>query len=86
MDNKEKFEDYTEQEFFDLLKNICDANAKDEAIINRWISTFEKVSQHPRGSDLIYYPEPGEDDSAQGILNSVKAWRAANGKPGFKSA
>jgi hypothetical protein len=35
---------------------------------------------------LIYYPKPDADDSPEGIVKEVKAWRAANGKAGFKSA
>ncbi|WP_375538598.1 MULTISPECIES: bacteriocin immunity protein, partial [Klebsiella pneumoniae complex] len=27
-----------------------------------------------------------EDSSAKGIVKTVKEWRAANGKPGFKKA
>ncbi len=37
---------------------------------------FEKATEHPSGSDLIYYPEDGADDSPVGILKTVKEWRA----------
>ncbi|WP_395505550.1 bacteriocin immunity protein [Ectopseudomonas hydrolytica] len=33
----------------------------------------------------ICYSEPGADDSPEGILQMVKAWRIANGLPGFKA-
>ncbi|EPG2437975.1 bacteriocin immunity protein, partial [Klebsiella pneumoniae] len=34
---------------------------------------------------LIFKPKVGEDSSAKGIVKTVKEWRAANGKPGFKN-
>ncbi|EEQ04693.1 Colicin-E7 immunity protein [Yersinia bercovieri ATCC 43970] len=43
-----------------------------------------RVSEHPSGSDLIFYPEDGADDSPEGILETIKKWRAENGKPSFK--
>lgn len=46
---------------------------------------FEKLSEHPDGSDLIYYPQDDQDDSPEGIVKEVKEWRAKNGKSGFKS-
>ncbi|WP_016676051.1 bacteriocin immunity protein, partial [Yersinia pestis] len=49
-----------------------------------WVRHFTKITEHPSGSDLIYYPEDGADDSPEGILELVKKWRAENGKPGFK--
>ena len=45
---------------------------------------FEKVSEHPAGSDLIYYPEPGADNSPESVTQIVKEWRAAKSLPGFK--
>ncbi|EBL8291822.1 bacteriocin immunity protein [Salmonella enterica] len=84
MDLKDKYEEYTESEFFELLRNICEVNTDDEELHSIWVRNFVKVSEHPRGTDLIYYPEEGEDDSPEGILKTVKEWRTANGKPGFK--
>jgi hypothetical protein len=46
---------------------------------------FKKLTEHPDGSDLIYYPKPGQDDSPAGIVKTVKEWRKANGKSGFKA-
>jgi hypothetical protein len=33
---------------------------------------------------LILYPEDGQDDSPEGIVQQVKEWRKANSKPGFR--
>lgn len=81
---KANFSDYTESEFKDLLKRIlsCDGSEKE---VDQLVFHFEKISEHPAGSDLIFYPEDGADDSAEGITKTVKEWRAANGLPGFKS-
>ncbi|WP_288095641.1 bacteriocin immunity protein, partial [Pseudomonas sp.] len=43
------------------------------------------VTEHPDRSDVIFYPREGQEDSPEGILKEVKAWRASNNKPGFKS-
>lgn len=79
-----KFEDYTESEFLTLLNDICFVNSPDEQSHNVLIDQFVAASEHPRSYDVIYYPLPDEDDSPEGILKTVKEWRAANGKPGFK--
>ncbi len=51
--------------------------------MDRLVCLFEQVSEHPDGSDLIFYPEDGADDSASGITQTVKEWRAAKGLPGL---
>ncbi len=45
---------------------------------------FERLTEHPDGSDLIYYPRDDREDSPEGIVKEIKEWRAANGKSGFK--
>jgi Colicin immunity protein / pyocin immunity protein. len=45
---------------------------------------FERLSEHPNGSDVIFYPEKGKDYSPEGIVREVKEWRRENGKSGFK--
>lgn len=82
---KNNFQDYTELEFLDFLTDICEVNSRSEAEHNSWIEHFEKISEHPMGTDLIFYPLPNADSSPQGIVNTIKQWRAANGKPGFKT-
>lgn len=81
-----KLSDYTEQEFLDFINKIKTADFPTEDEHDEAIYLFSQLTEHPDGHDLIYYPEPGADNSAQGIINTVKAWRAANGKPSFKSA
>ena len=55
----------------------------DKYMIER-VKHFERVTEHPDRSDVIFYPREGQEDSPEGILKEVKAWRAVNNKPGFK--
>ncbi|OBP12383.1 MULTISPECIES: bacteriocin immunity protein [unclassified Pseudomonas] len=82
---KDRFSDYTEAEFIQLLRELYKEDTADtDERADALLLHFEKVSEHPDGSDLIYYPEPGADNSPEGVTRTVKEWRAANGLPGFK--
>ncbi|MEB0044892.1 MULTISPECIES: bacteriocin immunity protein [unclassified Pseudomonas] len=80
---KANFSDYTESEFVDLLKRIVSSEGSEKEV-DALVFHFEKISEHPSGSDLIFYPDDGEDDSPEGITGTVKKWRASKGLPGFK--
>ncbi|OCQ53036.1 Colicin-E7 immunity protein [Photorhabdus australis subsp. thailandensis] len=80
---KNKLEEYTENEFINLiLRIISDEGTEEEQ--DTLLENFIKITEHPSGADLIYYPKNGEDDSPEGILKTIKEWRAKNGRPGFK--
>ncbi|MDI2594128.1 bacteriocin immunity protein [Pseudomonas sp. 681] len=81
---KSTFSEYTESEFVALLQRIISHDGT-EPDVDELVFHFEEVSEHPAGSDLIFYPEDGADDSAEGITHTVKEWRAAQGLPGFKA-
>lgn len=82
---KKTISDYTEAEFLDFVKKIClVSDYKTEGEHTNAVLKFEELSEHPEGSDLIYYPKDGQDDSPEGIVKEVKEWRAKNGKSGFK--
>lgn len=83
MATKQSFSDYTEQEFIDLLDRII-GNDESEEDESRLVFHFNSICGHPEGSDLIFYPQEDADDSAEGITETVKKWRAANGLSGFK--
>ena len=83
---KKIISDYTEAQFASFIQDILVANssgASDEVMADL-LDQFCEIADHPAGTDLIYYPEEGADDSAEGITQTVKLWRAANGLPGFK--
>ena len=86
---KTTLKDYTEAEFLDFLKGF--SNFPDglqgralEVHLERLLEHFLVVTEHPEGSDVIFYPKEGQEDSREGILKEVKEWRAAHNKPGFK--
>jgi protoporphyrinogen oxidase len=83
---KNSISEYTEAEFIALLEELAkeDEEAESDDRADLLLLHFEKISEHPAGSDLIYYPEPGADSSPQGVTKIVKEWRAAQGLPGFK--
>jgi len=91
MTMKQRLSDYTEPEFLALVSDLYEdrtglSGADLEKHRIETVLLFEKLTEHPDGSDVIYYPPEGADNSPQGVVNRVKAWRAANGKPGFKTA
>ncbi|MCY1438815.1 Pyocin-S2 immunity protein [compost metagenome] len=77
--------DMTEVEFLAFVKGIYHDNYATEKAHIAAILEFKKLTEHPAGSDLIFYPED-DKDSPEAVVQEVKEWRAANGKPGFKSA
>lgn len=79
-----KFEDYTEGEFLKFVQDIFEMNTTSDREHELWAIHFGEVTQHPRSWDLIFYPNPGEDNTPLGVVNEVKQWRAANNLPGFK--
>ncbi|MGO2714278.1 bacteriocin immunity protein [Pseudomonas helleri] len=80
--------DYTEAEFLEFLSGIYNCNNELYQTEDSHIAAvfeFRRLTEHPGGSDLIYYPRENREDSPEGVMKEVKEWRAANGKPGFKT-
>ncbi|WP_085700908.1 bacteriocin immunity protein [Pseudomonas sp. B26(2017)] len=75
--------DYTEAEFIEFLNSVLAANTRPDEILHPLIFEFERLSEHPAGSDLIYWPKDGAQCTPEGITETVKKWRATNGLPGF---
>lgn len=77
--------DFTEAEFIGFIRNIRVMNkGGTDAALGELLEQFSQLAGHPEGYDLIFHPEPGADNSAKGVTQTVKAWRAANGLTGFK--
>ncbi|MGE8410564.1 MAG: bacteriocin immunity protein [Pseudomonas sp.] len=91
MDLKPRIEDYTEAEFLEFVTLFfrSDSPLKGDAR-TAWKdglrNHFSAITEHPDGIDVIYFPPEGAEDSPEGVVNRVKEWREANGKPGFKPA
>ncbi|WP_211186583.1 bacteriocin immunity protein [Rouxiella aceris] len=75
--------DYSKRDFIALIAEII-SDAGSEAHQDELLERFIELSEHPAGSDLIYYPEPGEQPTPEAIAEKIQQWRQANGKPGFK--
>lgn len=77
MTSRGSISDYTEQEFLQLLTDICEVSCQSEDDHSVLVRHFQEISEHPEGSDLIFYPADDADDSPEGILKTVKEWRRA---------
>lgn len=51
-----------------------DNTTEDEDVQN--VLEFERITEHPDGSDVIFYPPKGREDSPERVVKEVKEWRA----------
>ncbi|MDW6093299.1 bacteriocin immunity protein [Vibrio rhizosphaerae] len=84
MNLKNSINEYSEDEFLRLLQKICKADASSESKLDTLIDHFEDITEHPDGSDLIYYPDDPADATPERIVEIVKQWRMSQGLPCFK--
>jgi hypothetical protein len=82
---KNKFEEYTESEYKALIQRLFEGDYSSEAQLDELVENIVNTSEHPNGSDVLYFPEEGVEDSPDGVLKTIKQWRTANGKPHFKT-
>jgi hypothetical protein len=82
---KNDISDYSQSEFFQLVSKICVVDYATEQEHIDAVLHFEEMTEHPDGSDLIYYPENLEDGTPENIVRIVKEWRLSQGLPCFKS-
>ncbi len=83
MEFKGALSDYTEDQFKALIKSIKDCEGTEDFQAGL-IEHLNSLAAGAGGSDLIYYPEDGSDNSAEGVVQTIQAWCLANGLPGFK--
>lgn len=80
---KPRFEDYTEAEFTALVAEIFSAGGG-EKYQDELLENFIAVSEHPEGSDLIYYNF--DDNLTPGkVVAIVREWRKGQGLADFKA-
>lgn len=84
MELKNKFEEYTESEYMGLINRLFQGGFPSEEEHDSIVDNIVNTSEHSNGTGVLYYPEEGVEDSPAGVLNAIKTWRIANGKPGFK--
>ncbi|WP_032899316.1 bacteriocin immunity protein, partial [Yersinia bercovieri] len=75
MDLKNELTEYTESEFIELINSLFIGNFSSEEEHDAVVDHIVKITEHPNGTDIIYYPEQGVEDSPQGVLYTVKKWR-----------
>lgn len=85
MKPNKKFEEYTEAEYISLINRLAEGDYSSEKEHDAIVNEIILSSEHPNGTDVLYYPEDGTDDSPAGVLETIKSWRTVNGKPGFKT-
>ncbi|WP_150650701.1 bacteriocin immunity protein [Pseudomonas fluorescens] len=82
---KNDITDFTESEFVSFVHKLLTENkAATDDVLDVLLDQFCEMTGHPDGTDLIYYPEDGSSGTAEDVTRAVKAWRAAQGFPGFK--
>ncbi|NIB30405.1 bacteriocin immunity protein [Providencia rettgeri] len=63
MSEKKSISDYTEAEFLAFVKQIFNVENTTESEDIKNILLFKKLTEHPDGSDLIYYPRANRPDT-----------------------
>lgn len=82
---KKHISDYTEQEFVEFMREIFIENEADtDDRLDVLLEEFRRLTEHPAGTDLIYYCNSDEDCTPERITQRVKEWRESSGLPGFK--
>jgi len=84
MQLKHKFEEYSEAEFVALVKDIFDVHGS-ESYQDSLLENFSRVTGHPSGTDLIFYPEGDNPVTPESVVTEIKQWRTSVGKTLFRS-
>lgn len=80
---KHSLADYTQEEFTAVVNELLQANGT-SAWQDRLLEHFIEMTEHPEGSDLIYYPATAAEGTAGKIIERIIDWRKDSGLPVFK--
>ena len=80
---KHSLADYTCTEFKAVVDELLQASGT-SAWQDRLLEHFIDMSEHPSGSDLLYYPANELEGCAMGVIARVIAWRKSKGLALFK--
>lgn len=75
--------EYSSTEFKALIAELIEAQGS-AAYQDRLLEHFIDVTEHTSGSDLIYHPTSGQQETAEEILQRIVEWRTQQGSPVFK--
>lgn len=80
---KKSIADYTEFQFARFVQEIFTANSNgtSDETLNKLLDKFCELTEHPDGTDLIYYPVSEDQCTPEGITEIVRKWREVNGLP-----
>ncbi|SIS80097.1 bacteriocin immunity protein [Paracoccus saliphilus] len=82
---KHSLSEFTRAEFLDFVERISRAEGATEKENDEWVDHFAKlVEPHPKGTDIMFWPEEGADDSPEGIVSEVERFCRENKLPCFK--
>ncbi|MGE7992088.1 bacteriocin immunity protein [Pseudomonas sp. NPDC089554] len=74
IDLKRTFTDYTADEFKSLVTVLTGASGS-SAEQDQLLEHFIELTCHPSGSDLIYHPASGRQETSEQILERITQWR-----------
>ncbi|ASA54631.1 bacteriocin immunity protein [Vibrio gazogenes] len=81
---KQAITEFSESEFTQFVEKIFKENvAETDDVLDELLEQFESLTEHPDGSDLIYYPDDPADATPERIVEIVKQWRTSQGLPCF---
>jgi hypothetical protein len=81
---KKSLAEFTRAEF---LKFVDDTfRVIDPENNDLWVDHFIKLVPHPAGSDLLFWPAEGVDDSPEGVVAEVECYCAQNDLPCFSDS
>ncbi|WP_082432279.1 bacteriocin immunity protein [Pseudomonas sp. NBRC 111124] len=75
--------DYTCAEFRTVVEELLQASGT-SAWQDRLLEHLIEMTEHPDGSDLLYYPANELEGCAMGVIARIIAWRKSKGLPLFK--
>jgi hypothetical protein len=84
MELKPTLKDYTAPEFQALVDRIWAVDLP-KIEHDRLINHFDRIAGHPKGADLLFYPDSGfNSNSAQSVVYYVRDWHHKQGIAPFK--
>ena len=82
---KHSIADYTCAEFKAVIEELLQASGT-SAWQDRLLEHFIVITEHPDGSDLLYYPPTENDGYASEVIARIITWRKSKELPLFKDA
>ena len=78
--------DFSKAEFLEFVRMIADGELETEQEDDACVRHFARlVAPHPRGPDLIFWPDAGTDDTPEGIVSEIERFMKEKGLPGFRA-